>query len=100
MSSGSVRAWGRARTSRSSILAINCWLFLLYSALFRFTLVPPAVAAFGLITVLLHFTGIPLRSFLGLGPVAEMGMPVALSHLTLATWLVVKGFGEGPAPLR
>jgi hypothetical protein len=44
-------------------------------------------------TVALHFTGIPVRGFLGQGPVALMGVPMALSHLTLATWLVVKGFG-------
>jgi len=52
------------------------------------------LAAFGLITVVLHFTGIPLPLFLGYGSVTLMGATMALSHLTLAVWLVTRGFGE------
>lgn len=93
---GSTRRW----THTTEILFIDWWIFLLYSVLYRFALVPRAVAAFGLITVLLHFTGIPLRGFLGYGPLALMGFPMALSHITLATWLVAKGFDERHRPLR
>ena len=49
----------------TELLVIDCWIFLLYSVLFRFALVPRALAAFGLLTVMLHFTGIPLPGFLG-----------------------------------
>jgi hypothetical protein len=76
------------------LLVIDCWIFLLYSVLFRFRLVPRALAAFGLITVLLHFTGIPLPGFLGYSSVTLMGVPMALSHITLAIWLLTKGFEE------
>ncbi len=87
---GSTRRWAHY----TELLAIDCWIFLLYIILFRFTLVPRAVAVFGLVTVTLHFTGIPVRGFLGYGPVTLMGVPMAFSHLTLATWLVAKGFDD------
>jgi Domain of unknown function (DUF4386) len=87
---GSTRRWAHF----TELLAIDCWIFLLYSVLYRFAVVPRALAAFGLITVVLHFTGIPLRGFLGYGLVTLMGVPMALSHITLATWLVAKGFDE------
>lgn len=44
--------------------------------------------------MMLHFTGIPLRGFVGYSPVALMGVPMALSHIALATWLMGKGFDE------
>jgi len=88
---GATRRWAHL----SELVLIDCWIFLFYSALYRFAVVPRAVAAFGLTTVVLHFTGIPLRGFLGLGPLALMGMPMALSHVTLAIWLLARGFDEG-----
>jgi Domain of unknown function (DUF4386) len=87
---GSTRRWAHF----TELLAIDCWIFLFYGILYRLAVVPRALAAFGLITVMLHFTGIPLRGFLGYSLVAMMGVPMALSHITLATWLVAKGFDE------
>jgi len=48
---------------------------------------------------MLHFTGIPLRGFLGYSLVTLMGVPMALSHITLAIWLVAKGFDERRRPI-
>ncbi len=87
---GATRRWAHL----SELALIDCWIFLLYGALYRFAVVPRALAAFGLTTVVLHFVGIPLRGFLGHGPLALMGMPMALSHLALASWLVARGFDE------
>ena len=92
---GSTRRWAHF----TELLAIDCWIFLLYSVLYRFALVPRALAAFGLLTVMLHFTGIPLRGFLGYSLVTLMGVPMALSHITLAIWLVAKGFDERRRPI-
>ena len=92
---GSTRRWAHI----TELLVIDCWIFLLYSVLYRFAVVPRALAAFGLITVMLHFTGIPLRGFVGYSPVALMGVPMALSHVTLAIWLVARGFDERHRPL-
>jgi hypothetical protein len=94
---GSTRRW----VHFTELLVIDCWMFLLYSILYRFALVPRALAVFGLLTVLLHFTGIPLRGFLGYSLVTPMGMPMGLSEIALALWLMARGFLEripSPAP--
>lgn len=90
----------RRRAHLTELLVIDSWIFLFYNVLLRFALVPRTVAVFGLVTVLLHFTGIPLRGFAGYGAVAQIGMPMALSHITLAAWLIAKGFDERHGPLR
>ncbi len=87
---GSTRRW----VHFTELLVIDCWIFLLYSVLYRFALVPRALAAFGLLTVMLHFTGIPLRGFLGYSLVTLMGVPMAFSHIALALWLMARGFKE------
>jgi uncharacterized protein DUF4386 len=56
---GSTRRWAHY----TWLLLIDCWIFSLYTTLYRFALVPRALAALGLITVTLHFIGIPLRGF-------------------------------------
>jgi hypothetical protein len=89
---GSTRRWAHY----SELFAIDCWIFLFYSILYRFSLVPRLLAAFGLLTVILHLTGIPLPSFLGYGSVTLMGATMAVSHITLASWLMVKGFETRP----
>lgn len=91
---GSIRKWAHT----TELLAIDGWILLLYVILYRFALVPRAVAFFGLLTVALHFIGIPLRGFLGYSPVGMMGVPMAFSHITLAVWLVAKGFNEPDRP--
>lgn len=93
---GSTRRWAHY----SELLVIDAWIFLLYSVLYRFRLVPRALAAFGLITVMLHFTGIPLPGFVGYSIVTLMGVPMAFSHIALAIWLMIKGFEERPQRLR
>jgi hypothetical protein len=87
---GSTRRW----VHFTELLVIDCWIFLLYISLWRSALVPRALAVFGLLTVMLHFTGIPLRGFLGYSLVTLMGVPMGLSHLALAVWLITKGFKE------
>ena len=87
---GSTRRW----VHFTELLVIDSWIFLLYSVLYRFALLPRALAAFGLLTVMLHFTGIPLPAFLGYSIVTLMGVPMGLSHLALALWLMAKGFAE------
>jgi hypothetical protein len=92
---GSTRRW----VHYSELLVIDAWIFLLYSILYRFALVPRALAAFGLLTVLLHFTGIPLPGFIGYNIVTLLGVPMGLSHIALALWLMAKGFEERRRPV-
>lgn len=82
-----IRQW----THTIAILAIDVWIASLYVLLRRRHAVPGALTALGLGTTGLHIVGIPLRSLLGYGPMATLGMPMALGHLALATWLIAKG---------
>ncbi len=90
---GSTRRWAHF----TELLVIDSWIFLLYISLFRSAVVPRALAVFGLITVVLHFTAIPLRGFLSYSLVTPLGVPMALSHIALALWMMAKGFEE-PLP--
>lgn len=84
----SARKW----THYSELLAIDSWFFALYGTLCRFPLVPRALALFGLATVFVHFTAIPLPLFLGSGGVPQLGVALAFGHAALALWLLVRGF--------
>ncbi len=66
---------------------------MLYSALYRFALVPRVLAAFGLIAALLQMTAVAMPLF-GHRVVFLMIYPLGLSHLALAVWLLAKGFAE------
>lgn len=84
----------------TELLVIDTWFFVFYGSLFRFALVPRVLAGFGLIAVIVHTTAIPLPMFVGYSSVPLLGVSLALSHLALGTWLVVKGFDERHSDLR
>jgi hypothetical protein len=75
----------------SELFSIDAWIFILYSAFHRFRLIPRPLALFGLATVLLHFAGIVVPFFLGHPSIMPLGMPMAISHLALISWLALKG---------
>lgn len=64
-----------------------------YSALFRFALVPHALAAFGVGAVLLQITAVTMPIF-GFKIIFLMLLPIALAHLVMALWLMIKGFKD------
>jgi hypothetical protein len=86
----STRVWAHY----TELLVIDTWFFVFYSLLFRFSLVPRALTGFGLIMVIVHTTAITLPMFLGYNRVLVLAYSLALSHLAVASWLVVKGFEE------
>jgi hypothetical protein len=92
----STRRW----THYTELLVIDAWFFMLYDILYRFRLVPRALAAFGLITVIIHTTAITLPMFVGYRSIPLLGVSLAFSHIALALWLLVKGFDERHRPLR
>ena len=65
----------------------------LYGVLFRFALVPRALAACGLAAVLLQLTAV-IRPILGYPIVFLLLAPLGVCHLILAIWLLVRGFEE------
>jgi hypothetical protein len=70
------------------------WLFVFYSSLLRFALIPRALAAVGLIGIVLQLTGVTIRMFMGYSVIGEMAIPMGPIQLAIAVWLVVKGFSE------
>jgi hypothetical protein len=72
-------------------------IFVLYVVLYRFALVPRALAGFGLIAVTLMVTAVAMPLF-GHDVVFPMLAPLGLSQLILAVWLITKGFRGQPSP--
>ncbi len=68
-------------------------LFLVYTTLFRFGLVPRVLAGLGAASVLLQMTGLTLP-FFGERVNFYLLAPMGLCHLALSIWLVAKGFRE------
>jgi len=87
---GATRKWSHY----TELLVIDSWMFMFYGLLWRSAIVPRALAAFGLFTLVSHATGITLPLWLSYHSVTLMGVPLAFSHIALALWLMVKGFPE------
>ncbi|MFP5245206.1 MAG: DUF4386 family protein [Thermoanaerobaculia bacterium] len=85
-----IRRW----THYTELLAIDIWFFAFYGALFRSSLIPRVLSGFGLAMVFVHAAAIPLATFIGYRTMPSLGVSLAVSHLAVATWLVVKGFAE------
>ena len=66
-----------------------------YAALYRAALVPRALAGFGLIAAPLQIIGVSMP-FFGRSVVFPMLVPLGLSQLMLALWLMIKGFRAQP----
>ncbi|TAH34866.1 MAG: hypothetical protein EYC70_13750 [Planctomycetota bacterium] len=72
-------------------------IFVLYSILYRFRLVPRALSVFGLVTVMLKITALTMP-FFGHRIVLAMVLPQPVIYLALALLLVAKGLKEWPRP--
>ena len=93
---GSARKWSHY----SFLLVVGSWIFLLCGLLYRFRLVPRALAAFGLVGRMLQIAGVTLRGLWGYPPKTLLAMPLAPAYVALALWLIVKGFDERHRPLE
>lgn len=60
-------------------------------------MIPRALAALGIIGVVLQFIGGTLMIYLDYGIIGEMAMPMGPIQIAVAVWLMVKGFNE-PLP--
>ena len=87
---GTTRRW----IHYTELFGIDLWIGSVYLILWRFRLVPWSISVFGIVTVALHFFGIPFMGFLGYPLMTMMGVPMAASHILLAGWLIMKGFSE------
>jgi hypothetical protein len=87
---GSARRWAHY----TYLLVAVSWIFLFFTVVFRFRLVPRVLAALGMIASLLQIIGVPLRAIMGYPPEMRMAMPLAPVYVALALWLLVKGFND------
>jgi hypothetical protein len=91
---GAAVAAARRWAHVTQLIAIGGWIFVFYSSLFRFNLIPRALAVLGLVGVALQFTGVTLMMFIGYSVIGQMAMPMLPIQITVAVWLMVKGFSE------
>lgn len=87
---GATRRW----VHYSELIAVDWWIFMLYVLFYRSGLVPKWLAGLGLLTVALHFVGVPMMAFIGFGLIVPMAFWMALSHLILGGFLIIRGFPE------
>jgi len=82
----------------SALVVGGTTLMVFYFTLFRFALVPRALAGFGLLAVMLQLSSVSLP-MLGHEVIFQMLAPLGLAQLALAGWLIAKGF-KGQAASR
>jgi hypothetical protein len=68
-------------------------LLVFYVALYRFALVPPVLAAIGIVACALQITTVT-RPFFGGEVIFPMLAPLGLANLAVAVWLLVKGLPD------
>ncbi len=73
------------------LIVAGSTFLVLYAVLYRFALVPRALAAFGLAAVMLQLAAVTMPLF-GHSVVFLMLAPLGVSQLVLALWLITKGF--------
>jgi hypothetical protein len=93
---GSARRWAHY----TYLLVAVSWILLLYGVLYRFALVPRALAACGVVASMLQIAGVSVRGLLGYSPVTMLAIPLAPVHVALGAWLIAKGFDDGQPPPR
>jgi len=75
----------------------GCVIFTFYAVLYRSSLVPRALAGFGLIASVLQVCGVAMPLF-GHDVVFPLLAPLGLAQLILAVWLLVRGFRDDRNP--
>jgi hypothetical protein len=91
---GALRRWSHY----SFLLVVGSWMFLLFGLLYRFRLIPRALAALGLLGTLGQMVGVTLRGLLGYSPETRAAMPLAPAYIAIAVWLMTKGLAERQHP--
>jgi len=79
----------------TQLMLAGCSLLVFYGALFRFRLVPRALAGFGAAAAASQLASVTMPLF---GHPVEFLLlaPLGLSHLAVAVWLLARGFPQDP----
>ena len=91
---GAAVASARRSAHCMQLFAIGAWMFVFYISLFRFRLVPLLLAFTGILGITLQFIGVTLMMFMGYRLIGEMAMPLLPIQITVAVWLIIKGFKD------
>jgi hypothetical protein len=69
-----------------------------YYVFFRSNLIPRWLSGWGIVAILMHLTGAVITMFTQIDPFSTstslLSIPIGLNELTLAGWLIVKGFNS------
>lgn len=79
-----------------NLIFSGCFLLVLYSSLYLSNLVPRLLSGFGCAAVLLQLMSVSLPLF-GQDVIFPLLLPLALSQMALALWLIVKGLSSPPS---
>jgi hypothetical protein len=77
----------------SNLLLSATTVAVLNIALFRFSLVPRLLSAFGVLAAVLGAIGM-IRPMIGYSQILQLLTPLGIAQLALLLWLLVKGFSE------
>lgn len=91
---GAAVALARRSAHVVQLVTIGAWIFTFYITLFRFALIPRVLALLGLIGIVSQFIGVTLMMLLGYSTIGQMAMPMLPIQITIAFWLIIKGFNE------
>lgn len=98
------------QTLGSLLLAVRFWASLVlaqigfclgalmyYYVFYQSKLIPRWLSGWGIVAIILHLTSVFLTMFLQIdpfsgSPIIFLSIPIGLQELTLAVWLIVKGF--------
>lgn len=94
---GAVGRTNRATAHFTNLVFAHATLCFLFLILFRFSLVPRALAGFGVAATLLSTTAVAMP-LLGYRFSFTLLQPVAVASVALALWLLIRGLADRPSP--
>ncbi len=89
---GPATAGTRRAAHYSVLLVIEAWMLAFYSACWRTRAVPLILPAAGVLAAALHVVGATMPVFLNTPTIIPLTMLLAVSHVTLAAWLILRGW--------
>jgi len=78
----------------SELIAIDVWMFVYYSTLWRFGLIPRSIGAIAFFGAISHSVGMTLPLWFGYQTFPFLGVTMALGHVAVAGFLVATRKGD------
>ena len=91
---GAAVASARRSAHIMQLLAIGAWKFVSIFHCSASNWFRALLAVIGSVGITLQFIGVTLMIVLGYRSIGEMAMPLLPIHITVAVWLIIKGFND------